>query len=102
MELKNKELQIIEDSLNLKIQFHKEEIEAIKSEVDYYERKVKKFESLNKVIKKEEVTVESLKNKDIQKELDKIKEIEELKENLFLSDSYLLLISNKVNLNLSK
>lgn len=100
MQLKNKELQIIEESLNLKIQFHKDEIELIKNETDYYEDKVEKFKKF-KQFSTNHSTVESLKDKDIQKELDKIKEIEELKENLFLSDSCLLLISNKVNLNLS-
>lgn len=100
MQLKNKELQIIEESLNLKIEFHKDEIELIKNETAYYEGKVKKFTKFAKSTNNPE-TLESLKDKDIQKELDKIKEIEELKENLFFSDSYLLLISNKVHLSIS-
>lgn len=103
MELQKKDLQILEDSLDSKIAFHESEIEEIKNLDDsYYEEKVKRLAPINKIASRSSLTVEGLRNKDIQKERDEIKKVKELKEKLFLSDSYLLLISNKVNLNISK
>ena len=103
MELKSNDLRLLEDSLNAKIALHELEIDEIKAiEDSYYESKAERLSGITKLTKGTPVTGEELRKKDIQKEIDKIKETKELRDKLFLSDSYLLLISNKVNLTLSK
>lgn len=103
MELKKEELLIIEESFNAKIAFHESEIEEIKRLPDsYYEKKLERgsIRIVNQ-FKDSPDTIETLREKDIQKEIYSIKIIEDLKKKLFLSDSCLLLVSNKIQLKLS-
>lgn len=99
MEIGSEELHIIEDSLNSKIEVHKQRIEAItKDEDGHYQNLLKRYRNLKlEYVNGEEITLESLKNKDVIKELEEIKKIELFKSRLFNSDSYLYLIPDKLS-----
>lgn len=99
MEIGSEELHIIEDSLNSKIEVHKQRIEAItKDEDSHYQNLLKRYRNLKlEYVNGEEITLESLKNKDVIKELEEIKKIELFKSRLFNSDSYLYLIPDKLS-----
>lgn len=98
MKLNNNELLLLENSLNTLIEKHQFEIEEIRQLEDcHYERRLK----LNQ-FRSKPLTIDDLREKELQKERDKIREIEDLKKKLFFSDNSILVVSNMIKLAISE
>lgn len=97
MELNRDELYLMEQSLNALVEYHENEIEEIKNLPD----RLTGVESVANKFRETPWTVEEYRQERIKKEKGKISEIEALRKKLFLSGNNLLVVSNKIQLQLT-
>lgn len=97
VELTSQELGLMEQAFQALCEQQEQEIEEIKSlDESYYKR----HQILNKYREKP-LTVQEFKQRDIEKVRVQMKEAQALREKLLLSNNYLLVVSNRITLNLS-
>jgi hypothetical protein len=98
MKLSDKELLLLEESFDLMVEHYNSEIEEIRNlDETFYEEKLKRYQRRRK-----QYTIEDLRDKEIQEELNKITKVKELKKKLLLSDNYVLVVSKLIRLTLSE